>query len=108
LLIPVQKVNEWITKFPELNALFFQQYKVRYSDLLQTIHHVLFDKLDTRLLSYLAEKEKRNKSNPVKIPHREIAHDLGTAREVISRVLKKLELEGKILQQQEGISLVKS
>lgn len=106
LLIPVQKVNEWITKFPEINNLFFQQYKVRYSDLLQTIHHVLFDKLDTRLLSYLIEKERINKSKPIKISHREIAHDLGTAREVISRVLKKLELEGKIAQKQEGISIV--
>jgi len=107
LLIPVQKVNEWITKFPEINNLFFQQYKVRYSDLLQTIHHVLFDKLDTRLLSYLVDKEKRSGKGPIKIPHREIAHDLGTAREVISRVLKKLEIEGKIKQSQDGISVVK-
>ena len=107
LLIPVQKVNEWISKFPELNNLFFQQYNLRYSDLLQTIHHVLFDNLDTRLLSYLVEKEKINKKKPLKVSHREIAHDLGTAREVISRVLKKLEIEGKIKQSQDGISVVK-
>ena len=98
LLLPVDKVAKWIGEFPDLNNLFFQQYNLRYSDLLETINQLLFDKLDKRLLDYLKEKVALTKKNPIKISHRQIASELGTAREVISRVMKKLEQEAKIKQ----------
>ena len=105
LLLPIDEVRLWIKQFPEMNALFFQQYNLRYQDLLNTIHDVLFEKLDKRLYDYLREKVTLTGSNPLKISHRQIAADLGTAREVISRVMKKLENEGKAKQQGTSIEI---
>lgn len=106
LLLPASRVSKWVLQFPEINTLFFEQYNLRYSELVNTIHHVLFDKMDKRLLNYLEEKIKVTDKTPLKISHRQIANDLGTAREVISRVIKKLENEGAIKQHSDGIELV--
>ncbi|MEO9869228.1 Crp/Fnr family transcriptional regulator [Ekhidna sp.] len=105
LLLPVKEVSNWIQQFPSINTLFYQQYNLRYSELLDTINHVIFDKMDKRLNDYLVEKSKLTKQHFIKISHRQIASELGTAREVISRVMKKLENEGKILQHSNGIEI---
>jgi len=106
LLLPVDKVSGWIKQYPNLNELFFQQYNLRYSELLDTIHHVLFEKMDVRLYDYLKEKTKLTDKNPLKISHRQIAGELGTAREVVSRVMKKLEQENKIEQHNNSIKVL--
>ena len=107
LLLPVGKIVEWIKHYPDLNSLFFQQYNLRYSELLETIQDVMFNKMDKRLYDYLRERVELLNTNPLKISHREIAGDLGTAREVVSRVMKKLENEGKVEQQAKGIKILK-
>ena len=106
LLLPSEKVAQWTHQFSDLNSLFFDQYNERYSELLDTIHHLVFDKLDVRLVSHLREKKEKTGDDLVRMSHREIANELGTAREVISRVLKKLEHEGKLEQLPQGIRLV--
>lgn len=98
LLLPVDQLTGWTRQFPDINSVFFQQFNLRYSELLDTINHILFDQLDKRLYDYLVKKAKLTNSNPLKISHRQIASELGTAREVISRVMKKLENEGKVKQ----------
>lgn len=105
LLLPADKVKDWMREFPELNALFFQQYNLRYTDLLSTINNVLFDKMDKRLLNYLQEKVKVSHRNPLKLSHKQIANDLGTAREVVSRIIKKLENEKVVEQLPTGIKV---
>ena len=106
LLLPVQHVNEWVRKYPTLNQLFFGQFNKRYEDLLFTIHQVLFQRMDERLLSYLRERADRLGTNLLDLRHHQIARELGTAREVISRVLKKLEQEKWVIQHQHGIEVV--
>jgi CRP/FNR family transcriptional regulator len=106
LLLPVDKVSIWTMQFPDINALFFQQYNMRYSELLDTIHQVLFDKMDKRLFDYLQEKIKLTNNNPLKISHRQIANELGTAREVISRTMKKLETEKLVKQHSNSIEIL--
>ncbi len=106
LLLPVDKVASWTKQFPKMNALFFQQYNLRYSELLDTIHHVLFDKMDKRLFDYLQEKVQLTNHNPIKISHRQIANELGTAREVISRTMKKLETENLVKQHSNSIEIL--
>jgi len=96
LLLPSLKVQEWIKKYPNFNRLFFDQYDMRYEDLVSTINHLIFDKLDVRLYAYLQEKAKVLGTNEVSLTHQQIANELGTAREVISRLLKKLEKENKL------------
>jgi CRP/FNR family transcriptional regulator len=75
-------------------------------ELLNTIHDVLFQKLDKRLYDYLKEKLSLTNTNPLKISHRKIAGEMGTAREVVSRVMKKLENEGKIKQHTNSIEIL--
>lgn len=106
LLLPVDKVGGWTKQFPDINTLFFQQYNLRYGELLDTIHHVLFDRMDKRLYDYLQEKVSLTGKNPLKLSHRQIANELGTAREVVSRVMKKLESEGKLQQLTGSIKLL--
>ena len=98
LLLPVEKLSGWLKTYPVLNTLFFQQFNLRYLELLDTIHHVLIDKMDKRLYDYLKEKARLTKKDTFKITHGQIANELGTVREVVSRVMKKLESEGKVEQ----------
>ena len=99
LLLPIDQVKHWTKTFPDFNTLMYMQYNQRYSELLNTIHHVLFNKMDKRVLDYLYDKKDLTNKNPLKISHRQIANELGTAREVVSRVLKKLESEGHLDQE---------
>lgn len=106
ILLPVDHVSQWIKQFPDMNTLFFQQFNVRYIELLDTINHILFDKMDQRLWLYLQEKFKLTRQNPLKLSHRQIANELGTVREVISRVMKKLEHENKVRQHANSIEIL--
>lgn len=105
LLIPASKVANWITEFPTINKLFYQQYDIRYSELIETINHLIFHKLDKRLLGYLSEKINVTGKNPIKISHKEIAAELGTAREVVSRLVKKMERQHLLKQHHDSIEL---
>lgn len=106
LLLPTDKLNQWVKSFPSLNQLFFSLYDLRYASLLDTINHLLFNRLDQRLYNYLLEMSKQKGSKLLSIRHRQIAAELGTAREVISRVMKKLEYEGKVRQTPAGIEIL--
>lgn len=105
LLIPSDKITKWVIEFPTINKLFYQQYDLRYTELVDSIHQMLYYKLDKRLLDYLSEKIKVTGKNPIKISHKEIANDLGTAREVISRLVKKLERQNLLKQYHDSIEL---
>lgn len=106
LLMPSAKVNTWMNDYPQLNRLFYQQYDLRYNELIETINHLVFDKLETRIYDHLKEKTRVTGKNPVKISHRELALELGTAREVVSRLVKRLEKDGKLHQNQESIEVL--
>jgi CRP/FNR family transcriptional regulator, anaerobic regulatory protein len=106
LLIPSEKIFNWLKEFPELSELFFQQYSNRYNELIEMVNKVLFEKMDKRLFEYLKIKIEMSDMDSLKISHQQIANDLGTVREVISRSLKKLEYEKKIVQNQHGIKVL--
>jgi len=96
LLIPSVKLREWITNYPTFNFYVYEMFNKRYLDLIDTIDQLIFNRLDERLYNYLKEKAILLGNSHVNITHQQIATDMGTAREVISRLLKKLELENKI------------
>ena len=96
LLIPSIKLREWISSYPSFNYYLYEMFNRRYLDLIDTIDQLIFYRLDERLLSYLKEKTRLSGNNTLNITHQQIATDMGSAREVISRLLKKLELENKI------------
>lgn len=105
LMIPADKVARWVIEFPTINKLFYQQYDLRYSELIETVNQLLNHKLDKRLLDYLIEKINVTGKNPIKISHKEIAAELGTAREVVSRLMKKLEKQNIVKQHHDSIEL---
>lgn len=106
LALPSDKISYLENKYPRFNNLFQNQYDKRYSDLLDTINHLIFNKLDVRVFDFLKKKSKLLKINPIKITHKQIASELGTAREVVSRIMKKLEQEKKIEINSSGILLL--
>ena len=106
ILLPSHKVEIWTHQFPTLNTLFYDLYNTRYSELIDTLNQLIFQKLDGRLYEYLKEKSRVKSTTLLDLRHREIAQELGTSREVITRVLKKLEKEGKIRQQETGIEII--
>ncbi len=106
LLLPATKIPDWTMKYPRFNKLFFDLYHKRYLELLETINQFVFLTLDQRIVTYLKEKSKIINSDVLKIRHHEIARDLGTAREVVTRVIKRLESDGKIRQTPAGIKVL--
>jgi CRP/FNR family transcriptional regulator len=96
LLIPSVKLREWITNFPTFNFYVYEMFNKRYLDLIDTIDQLIFNRMDERLYNYLKDKVLLSGNGHINITHQQIATDMGTAREVISRLLKKLELEKKI------------
>ncbi|MCS3530583.1 Crp/Fnr family transcriptional regulator [Chryseobacterium sp. JUb7] len=108
LLIPVSVIHEWLIKYPEINRVFYSEYHRRFSDVMNMVNDAVFHKLDIRVLNYIKQQISITGNNPVKLTHKEIANNLGTSREVVSRVLKKIENEGQIFQNKSGIgTLVK-
>lgn len=106
LLIPVQHLPKWLKEFPDFNELFYNQFNLRYSELLDTIGHLLLDKMDKRLYEHLRKKLALTDRKSIKMSHNQLANELGTAREVVTRGLKKLETDGKLIQNSGEISII--
>jgi len=106
ILIPIKHLPKWIKEYPDFNELFYNQYNLRYLELLNTIGHLLNDKMDKRLYDHLKKKSSLTNNRPIKMSHSQLALELGTAREVVSRVLKKLENANKIEQSTSGIHII--
>ncbi|MBW8359414.1 MAG: Crp/Fnr family transcriptional regulator [Weeksellaceae bacterium] len=106
LMLPVDQVSRWIVKYPAINHFFYRAYDLRYSEMMESVNKVIFYRLDQRVMDYLENKIKLTGKNPVKMSHKEIAASLGTAREVVSRILKKFEHEGNIRQNSSGIEVI--
>ncbi len=96
ILIPFDKVDEWMGRFSTWKQFVFQTYQKRFDSLLTTIDDIIFHKLDERLLTYLQKKITNCQCSVLSITHEEIAQELVTSREVISRLLKQLEKRGYI------------
>ncbi|WP_103069442.1 Crp/Fnr family transcriptional regulator [Aquimarina sediminis] len=94
VMIPVEKMEEWTTKYKSWRNFVFDSYHKRLIETIETIDSIAFLKMDTRLLKYLKEKTKINQSKTINTTHQQIAYDLHTSRVVISRLLKKLEKDG--------------
>ncbi|PWN71979.1 Crp/Fnr family transcriptional regulator [Chryseobacterium phosphatilyticum] len=106
LLIPVNKAKEWLIRFPSFNNLIIVEFQKHYSDLLHTTKQIICYKLEDRLWDYLKTKAKISGTYELAISHQSIADDLGTTREVISRLMKKIELDKKIIQNNRKIKVL--
>ncbi|MDE3185222.1 MAG: Crp/Fnr family transcriptional regulator [Bacteroidota bacterium] len=96
LFIPVEKVTELIKEFPEWLDYIFNLYHKRFEELLGVVNAVAFKKMDERLLNFIKRKSELTKSHTLYVTHEQLANELGTARVVVSRLLKQMEDEGLV------------
>lgn len=96
VMIPINKMEEWIATYKSWRNFAFQSYHNRLQEMLEAIDSIAFLNMDERLIRYLLEKSKITKENIIQSTHQEIAYELHTSRVVISRLLKQLEKLGKI------------
>ncbi|WP_205503404.1 Crp/Fnr family transcriptional regulator [Rufibacter psychrotolerans] len=89
--VPLQKHNEWTNTYRQWQEFVALTYQKRFQELLRAVDDVAFRKMDERLLRYLITKARQLNSLELSVTHQQIASELGTSREVISRLLKQLE-----------------
>jgi CRP/FNR family transcriptional regulator, anaerobic regulatory protein len=106
LLIPIEKVNLLIREFPEWLDYIFRLYHKRFEELLQVVNAVAFKKMDERLLNFIKRKCELTKSHTLYVTHEQLANELGTARVVVSRLLKQMEEAGLVKLGRNKIMLV--
>jgi len=96
LFLPIDKVSLFIKEYPEWLDYIFRLYHKRFEELLDIINAIAFKKVDERLLNLLHKKSEILNSKTIIITHEQLANELGTARVVVSRLLKQLEDAGKL------------
>jgi len=96
LFLPVSKVHFFIKEFPQWLEYIFNLYHKRFEELLEIIRDITFKKVDERLLLLLQKKVDAHGNRIIHATHEQIANELGTARVVVSRLLKQLEEDGKV------------
>ena len=106
IMIPIEKMEEWTSKYKSWRNFVFESYHSRLTEMLDTIDTIAFLNMDERIMRYLQDKAKINGNEKLQVTHQEIAYDLHTSRVVVSRLLKKLEMEGKISLQRNSIEVL--
>ena len=91
ILVPIQLMDEWMSKYKSWYYFVLETYRNRFEELLLLIDNVAFRNMDERLQFYLNRHATVNQSNIVNLSHQQIADELNSSREVISRLLKKME-----------------
>jgi len=97
IFVPVSRIDDWLVKYKSWRHFIIDSYHMRLIEMVESIDSLAFMKLDDRLHKYLVDKVKIMQDNTLIITHQEIADDMNTSRVVVSRLLKILENEGKII-----------
>ncbi|MBX3239115.1 MAG: Crp/Fnr family transcriptional regulator [Chitinophagaceae bacterium] len=96
LFLPVDKVSLFIKEYPQWLDYIFRLYHKRFEELLNIINAIAFKKVDERLLALLQKKAEITGNKTINVTHEQLANELGTARVVVSRLLKQLEENGTV------------
>lgn len=89
-------IDEWMTKYKSWNNFVLSTYRQRFEELLVTLDHVAFRNMDERLEFYL-KRQAEKLGNHLQLTHQQIADDLNSSREVISRLLKNMEKNKRLV-----------
>ncbi len=90
LQIPVNLVEEWF-RYPEWKAFVNSTYSTRFAELIDVIDLIAFSNMDKQVLHYLQERARAANTKALYITHQQIADELHTHREAISRLLRTME-----------------
>lgn len=104
--VPLDKMDEWMLKYKTWYHYVLRSYRARFQELLNTIDHIAFRNMDERLVFYLKKHQKTRKSNIIPYTHAEIANELNSSREVISRLMKKLADKGHVKLNRQSIEII--
>lgn len=96
VLIPIQYMDRLMRDYRSWYYFVLETYRNRFEELLSVIDNIAFKNMDERLEWYLRRQAEKS-GNTLTIKHQQIANDLNTSREVISRLLKKMEKEGMLV-----------
>lgn len=107
LCVPVTVMDEWMLKYQSWKKFVMSTIVNEFMDVIKSVDDVTFKKMDERLVNYLKEKSRITGSSLINLTHQQIADELGTNRVVISRLLKKLEIDGRLLLYRNQIKLLK-
>ncbi|PZR21314.1 MAG: Crp/Fnr family transcriptional regulator [Citrobacter freundii] len=106
LLIPLSAMDQWMAKYKSWHYFVIQSYRSRYNELLNTIGEIAFRNMDERLEFYI-RKQVKQFGHQIRLTHQEIANDLNSSREVISRLMKKMEKNEWIIQHRNSFEWIK-
>jgi CRP/FNR family transcriptional regulator len=106
IIIPHTKLDEWLVKYPSWKSYIFSSFTQRFNELLKSLESIAFHKLDERLIKYLKAKAKVTGKNSIQLSHNQIAEEMGTSRVVVSRLLKQLENDKKLILYRNEIKLL--
>jgi CRP/FNR family transcriptional regulator, anaerobic regulatory protein len=106
LMVPLQLMDQWMKEYRSWYYFVLETYRSRFEELLETIDQIAFRALDERLEFYLKKNQRAFKTNILNVSHQEIATELNSSREVISRLLKKMEQKGMVILHRNQVELV--
>lgn len=92
--IPVRFAAEWTFTYKSWNRFITNAFIHSYEDLLHSYKNLAFNKIDKRLLDYLQTVSEQNNDGHINLSHSQLAKEIGTTREVVSKILKQFELSG--------------
>lgn len=96
IAVPVRFMDQWTNVFQSWKTFVMHTYQKRFDELLATIDGIAFQKLDDRLESALRKRSEAAGTRLLNITHQELATELNSSREVISRLLKQMERKGLV------------
>lgn len=96
LMLPIEEMDNMMLEHKSWYYFVVETYRSRFEELLQAIDAIAFKSMDQRLAFYLEKQQKNMGSTSIFTTHQQIANDLNSSREVISRLLKKMEQAGMI------------
>jgi CRP/FNR family transcriptional regulator, anaerobic regulatory protein len=106
VFIPVDIIDEWLVTYKSWRRYIIDSYHFRLMEMLESIDGLAFTNLHERLFKYLTDKVKRNNKKILQVTHQELANDMNTSRVVISRIIKQLQDEGKIISTRNKIKVL--
>lgn len=106
LFLPIDKVSLFIREYPEWLDYIFRLYHKRFEELLDIVNAIAFKKVDERMMTLLQKKAALTNNKTLHITHEQLANELGSARVVVSRLLKQLEDNGVVLLGRNKITLL--
>ena len=107
MLIPLHLMDRWMMQHRSWYEFVIETYRSRFEEVLEVIDGIAFRAMDERLEFYLNRQREVTGSHELKVSHHEIASDLNTSREVISRLLKKMEQRGLLKLNRNQIELLR-